>query len=388
MRKAWIAGAVALVLAGGVYGWTLWRADTATAVPATVAVTLGTVEKTVLASGVIEAASLVSVGARVSGLVETLAVSLGQQVQAGDLIAQIDSMNQQNAVLQAEADLAQIEADIVAKDASIHAAQLVYDRALNLNEKNLSSTESLEAAQAALAVDKAGMLSLQAKKARAEVTIASARLELQRTKITAPIAGTIVAIVTSAGQTVNAVQAAPVIVKIAVLDRMVVKADISEADVVQVAPGQGVSFTLLGEPDVAYAATVRAIEPAPASIKDSDEIATDQAIYYKGLFDVDNPEGKLRIGMTAQVSILIDRAEGVPLILSSQLGPLESDGRHVVQVYDPATGTTTARAVRVGLNNNIQAEIREGLKVGELVAAPSSTTVAPTSTRNGPPMAL
>ena len=237
MKKLWAAGAVAVVLALGYAGWNFWQADRGDAVPATVAVTRGTVTQTVLASGVIELNALVSVGARVSGQVETVAVGLGQDVAAGDLIAQIDSLNQQNDLLQAKADLAQIEADIVAKQASIRAAELALARNQQLNEKRLSSTEALEVADAALAVARAGLNSLAAQKQRAEVTIAAAQLELDRTRITAPSAGTVVALVTSEGQTVNALQNAPVIVKIARLDTMVVKADISEADVLRVEPG-------------------------------------------------------------------------------------------------------------------------------------------------------
>lgn len=378
MKMVWWVGVVVAVAAGGFYLWQAAGAEGTANAPATVAVTRGTVEQTVLASGVIEANSLVSVGSRVSGQVETLAVALGQKVAKDDLIAQIDSLSQRNAVLQAEADLAQIEADIVAKQASIRESELAFRRSTTLNARNLSSTEALEAAEAALAVARAGMASLEAQKARAEITISSARLELERTQITAPIAGTIVAVVTSEGQTVNASSDAPVIVKIAVLDSMVVKADISEADVVRVAPGQAASFTLLGEPDLAFDAVVRDIEPAPASIKDSDEISTEEAIYYKGLFDVANPEGKLRIGMTAQVTIRIASADDVLTVLASALGTKGADG-YSVQVYDPARGTTESRDVVIGLNNNVTAEVVSGLAEGERVVTTAAAAAATSS---------
>ncbi len=388
MKKFWFGLLAVLVVAAGGYGWTRWQASQVVVVPTTVAVERGTVEQTVLASGVIEASSLVSVGSRVSGQVETLAVTLGQEVKEGDLIAQIDSLSQQNDVLQAEADLAQIEADILAKNASIREAELTLERNQQLSERRLSSTGDLEAAEAALAVARAGLISLEAQKQRAEVTISNARLELARTKITAPIDGTVVAIVTSEGQTVNAGMDTPTIVKLANLERMVVKADVSEADVIRVVPGQVVGFTLLGEPDMTFEAVVRDVEPAPASIKESDEISTDTAIYYKGLFDVENPDRKLRIGMTAQVSIQIAEAKDVLTVLSSVLGARDEEGNYAVRVYDPATGQTEERSVTVGLNNNITAEVTSGLAEGERVIADAAApgAAAGGSRRGGPRM--
>jgi len=370
MKRLWIIAA--FILIGGGYGYWSWakaEADQLAEAPATVSVTRGTVERTVLASGVIEAGSLVSVGARESGLIETLAVGLGDKVTEGDLIAQIDSLDQQNDVLQAEADLAQIAAQIVASNASLKEAELAMNRKRTLNDKNLTATSVVEAADAALAVARAQLGSLDAQKARASVAVSSARLALERTRITAPVSGTVVAVVTAQGQTVNASSNTPTIVKIADLARMVVKAEISEADVTRVAPGQSASLTLLGEPDVAIAATLRAIEPAPASIKESDEIATDQAIYYNALFDVVNPDGKLRIGMTAEVKISLAQATDVPLVLASTLGAVQPDGSYQVEVWNPGTARRELRTVTIGVTDNITAEVKAGLAEGDLVVA-------------------
>lgn len=114
---------------------------------------------------------------------------------------------------------------------------------------------------------------------------------------------------------------------------MTVKAQISEADVVNVKVGMPVWFTILGQPSKRYQATLRAIEPAPDSINDettsssssssrSSSSSTSKAIYYNGLFDVDNPEGTLRISMTAQVYILraaVKNALVVPATAVQQL---------------------------------------------------------------------
>ncbi|MBC7137556.1 MAG: efflux RND transporter periplasmic adaptor subunit [Defluviimonas sp.] len=368
MKKPLVAVlALVLVLGAGWWGWQRVFGGDSAPPPATAAVTRATVERNVLATGVIEASQLVSVGARVSGQVETLAVELGQLVQKGDLIAQINADDQKNAVLRAEATLKQIAAQIASARASILQADLLVKRRRTLNARNLTSTEDLQAAEAGLAVAEAELQAIEAQKAQAEVELASARTELDRTRITAPISGTVVAIVTEEGVTVNANTTSPTLVKIAALDRMVVKAEISEADVVQVAPGLPASFTLSGAPELRFEAALRAIEPAPATIEQSDTIAADTAVYYNALLDVDNPDGILRIGMTAEVTIVLARATDVLTIPASALGARTEDGARMVGVYDPATGTTRPRAVRVGLNTNVTAEITSGLAEGERV---------------------
>ena len=389
MKKFWWVAAIVAVLAGA--GW--WyqsssNADEANAAPATVPVERDTIEATVLASGTVEAADLVSVGARVSGQVEDLAVALGDDVAEGGLIAQIDSLDQQNLLAQAKADLKQIEAQIAAQGASIREAELAVTRTSQLNKKALASDADREAAEAAVAVARANLEALEAQKARAEITVSSAALDLERTRITAPITGTIVAVVTSEGQTVNAAQSSPTIVKIAALDRMVIKAEISEADVVRVTPGQEVSFSLLGEPDIAYAATLRAVEPAPPTIGETDEIDTSEAIYYNGLLDVENTDRKLRIGMTAQVKIVLARAENVLTVLSSVLGPRAEDGSYTVEVWNAATRTREERLVTVGLNNNITAEILSGLAEGELVVSDRTSGTSAAVSMRRPPSGL
>jgi macrolide-specific efflux system membrane fusion protein len=382
LRFLIVLGLVAAV--GG--GWWYYRSGETQTVPVTAAVKVGNVTETVLASGVMEAKQLVSVGARVSGQIETLAVSLGQEVKQGDLIAQIDSQDQENEVLQAEADLANIEAQIAAKKASLRKAELNLNRQKKLAEQQHVSQEDVETAVSEMLVDKAELEALEAQKSSAEVTVSTAKIALARTKITAPIDGTVVAIVVQQGQTVNAIQTAPTIVKLADLDQMVVKAEISEADVVHVHPGQDVSFTILGEPEKHFEATVRDVEPAPSEIEDSDTINTDKAIYYNGLLDVDNPEHLLRIGMTTQVSIVLDKAEGVLTVPSASL-KRSSDGGYYVEVWDAASKTAHAQAVEVGLNDKVTAEIKSGLAAGDrVVTGMAVTTATPSGTRMRSPM--
>ncbi|PYF11033.1 macrolide-specific efflux system membrane fusion protein [Rhodobacter viridis] len=375
---------VVLLAAAGGTAWKLGSAEEPQA-PSTATVTRADLSKTVLASGTIEAAQLVSVGAQVSGQLRTLAVALGDRVQKGDLIAEIDSSDQRADVARAEAALKQLQAQIKAKEASIRVAELSLTRQKTLNSKALSSDETRETAEATLDVAKAELEGLRAQLDEAQVTLSSAETELERTRIAAPISGTVVAIVSEEGTTLNANTSSPTIVKLAQLDRMVVKAEISEADVVAVKPGQAAAFTLNSSLTQPFEARLRALEPAPASIETSDTIDTDEAIYYNALLDVDNPEGILRIGMSAEVTITLDARKNVLTVPVTTI-PRVAGGKAEVEVYDPATGRSETRKIGVGMMTDTLAEVT-GLNEGDEVVLPSiSAANSDTGRRNRPPM--
>ena len=364
VKKILLSALVLLAIAAGI-AWKSYGASTPVVAPATAKVRVGTISETVLASGMLEAKELVSVGARASGQIKTLAVGLGQEVKAGDLIAQIDSQDQANDVLQAEASLKEIEAQTVAKQASLRRAELALARQKGLGTQRLASQDTVESAEAEVAILKADLQALEAQRGKAEVNVSTARVALERTKITAPISGTVVAIVVKEGQTVNSMQSAPTIVKIANLQTMLVKAEISEADVMNVAVGQNVRFTTLGAPNRPFTAVVRGIEPAPTAIETSDTISSDSAIYYNGLLEVENPEGKLRIGMTAEVTIELDRAENVLTVPASAV-KRDRQG-HYVEIFDRVSGSNERRDVTIGLSDKVTTEIKTGLAEDEAV---------------------
>ena len=375
---------VLLVLGGGAAaGWWYFLAPTqAKTAPDTVTVARGDIESTVLASGVLQASSLVSVGAEVSGSIKAVHVTLGQAVQKGDLIAEIDSLNQENAVKSAEAALAGIQAQRRNQEATLAKAEAALARQTQLSANSLVSQTELETAEAAMAQSKAQIDQLDAQIAQAELTVESAELDLARTQIVAPADGTVVALLVEEGQTLNANSSTPTIAKIANLDTMVIKAEISEADVVKVKAGQKVYFTILGEPDTRIEATLREIEPAPTSIAD-DTSAAGSAVYYNGLFEVPNPDHRLRISMTASVTIVLAEARNVLTLPSSLVTRRGPDGGAMVMVYDPQTEETRPAEVKVGLNNNISAEIVSGLAEGDQVVNATGARLTTTSGRGG-----
>ncbi|MGL5666537.1 MAG: biotin/lipoyl-binding protein, partial [Shewanella sp.] len=152
----------------------------------------GDIENSVLANGMLQASKLVSVGAQVSGQIQSLPVDLGQEVKKGDLIAQIDSLAQQNNLQNALASLKSINAQYRAKQAQIRQAKLEYTRQQEMLADKASSRADFEAAEATLTVYQAELEQLQAQKQQAEINVDSARIDLGYTKITAPMDGTVV----------------------------------------------------------------------------------------------------------------------------------------------------------------------------------------------------
>lgn len=376
----WIALLVVVGAAGA--GWLVFSAPAKDEVPRTTPVARGNIEETVLASGVIEASSLVSVGAEVSGRIKTLNVQLGDDVKAGDVIAEIDSLNQENAVKAAQASLANTQAQKTIQAANLAQAKTALERAEKLSPQKLISDADLQTAQLAVQTAEGQLQAIDAQIDQAQINVEAAQLNLDRTKIVAPSDGTVVAVSVEVGQSVNANNSSPTIVKLANLDKMVVKAEISEADVPRVEPGQKVYFTILGDPDTRIDATLRAVEPAPDSIASDDASSSTSAtaVYYNGLFDVDNPDHKLRISMTAQVTIVLKSADNVLTIPASVLTRKDRDGSYMLPVWDQQKEAVEPKKVTIGLNNNVTAEVVAGLDEGDLVI---NTTAAPGTARSG-----
>lgn len=357
-----------LVVLAAIVAWSL-RKPAAPAL-ATSPVRRGDIAQTVEATGVIDAYKLVSVGAQASGQVKSLKVQLGDTVKEGDLIAEIDATTQRNQVLNAEAALDNIRAQRAVQQASLREAELEFARQQQMLAADATSRAEYDAADARLKTARAQIQSYEAQIKGRQTELDTARANLAYTRITAPMDGTVVAVVTEEGRTVNANQTAPTIVMLARLDLVTVNAEVSEADVSKIRAGMPVYFTTLGDPDRKYHATLRQINPAPASItkKDSgsEDASSSTAVYYNALFDVENPDGSLRIDMTAQVSVLLRQAKGVLTIPTVALGPKTGDGHYMVRVAD-RDGMPVPRKIKVGINNGASAEVLDGLREGDKV---------------------
>ncbi|MDH2401855.1 efflux RND transporter periplasmic adaptor subunit [Bradyrhizobium sp. SSUT18] len=363
----------------------------------TAPVVLGNIEQDVLATGTLKPVKLVALGAQASGRLVSLKVALGQTVKAGDLIAEIDSLTQQNTLRTNQAALQNTRAQRAEKEASLALAEANFSRQQTTLAQKASSRADYDSAEANVKTTEAQIEQLDAQIIEAEVAVETARVNLGYTRIVAPIDGTVLSIVTQEGQTVNAVQSAPTIVVLGQLDTMTIRAEISEADVVRCRPGQKVYFTILGDPAHRYEAKLESIEPAPESIKtdssftsttttssssSSSSSSTSSAIYYNGIFNVPNPAGDLRTYMTAEVHVVLGEAHDVLTVPVAALGETAADGTARVRVVD-SSGAVVTRTVKVGLSNKILTEVRGGVVAGERVVV--SGNDAPHSKSSLPP---
>lgn len=354
--------------AGGVFWLTsgVEEQDAAMAALSFAQVSNGSVEETVTAQGKLEPREYVDVGAQVSGRVEKLHVEIGDTVKAGDLIAEIDPRVYAAQVQANQARLKTLQAQLAEQQAEITFAKQQYQRNQRLIKADAVSKETLQDSETALKVAQARAKSLEAQLEEAQSTLEESQTNLSFTSIYAPIDGTVVDQTTKEGQTVNASQTAPVIVQLADLDIMTVRAQVAEADVMRLKPGMDVSFTTLGNMERRWKGTVRQILPTPETIND--------VVLYNALVDVQNEDRQLMTGMSTQMFFDLGSARDVPVIPASALGKkLEADACQEGQGYTVRVGKALAeKNVCIGLMSRSNAQVLSGLEAGEQVAVPQT----------------
>lgn len=326
------------------------------------------IQQSVQATGVLQAYEQVDVGAQVSGQITRLLVTEGQRVKKGDLLAEIDPKLAQNKLSAAEADLIKARATLQTREAQQRLNLLNLQRQQKIYARQAGSQTDLDSAIANEAVSRAEVNTARADITAAEINVETAKTELGYTRITAPIDGTVLSLVAKQGQTLVSTQQVPTLLKLANLDTMTVKAQISEADVARIRAGMPVYFTLLGDPDTRYNGVLRSIELAPTNINDTATTTSstaNNAVYYYAQFEVPNPQHALRVAMTTQVTIQLGERKNVLTIpLSALTGAIAGDKAEVFVLED---GKKVARQITLGLRNDVSAEVTDGLHVGEQV---------------------
>ncbi|MDU0460427.1 MAG: macrolide transporter subunit MacA [Geobacteraceae bacterium] len=344
-------------------------------------------EESVLATGILKAFKTVAVGAQVNGQLRTLHVSLGDKVKKGQLLAEIDPVLPQNTLKDAEAQVDNLQAQKRSKQALLKQYELACQRQSQMNAKDAGSRADLESVQAQLESTRHDIAAQEAQIKKAVIAVDTARANLGYTRIHAPIDGTVISIDTEEGQTVVSNQAATTILTLAALDTMTVKAKISEADVTRVKPGLSTYFTLLGDSETRYYGKLRAIEPGPVNgtttTGTGSSGSSSSAIYYYGLFEVPNPDNKLKVSMTTQVAVVLNQARQALCIPVSALGEKQKDGKTTVRVL--AGEQAEDRTIRTGISNNVQIQVLDGLLEGEKVIIGDSSNLPKTESNKMPP---
>jgi macrolide-specific efflux system membrane fusion protein len=353
-RLRWIVPVTLLLIGGGVAAQQYFQRNNTPALR-TAVIELGDIERTVTALGKLKPKEYVDVGTQVSGQLDHVHVQIGDVVKRGDLIAEIDPTVYATRVRNDEASLESLKAQLVQQQAELNLARTQLARNLRLLEARATRQEVVDENKAAVEVAAARIASTKAQIKASEATLAGNVANLGYTKIHAPMDGTVVSESAVEGQTVNASQSAPVIVRIADLQTMTVWAQVSEADIVRVQPGMPAYFTTLGNPERRWRGVVRQLMPTPEIIND--------VVLYNVLIDVDNSEQALMTDMTVQVFFVLGEARGVPI---APLAALQAAGKHhQAQVL---TGhSLESRQVRIGVSNRTAAQIVDGLQPGETV---------------------
>ena len=301
-RLALAATAILIVVAGYVY----WgrAASNAERGYVTEGVDRGAVASTVTATGTVNPVSTVQVGTYVSGPIQALFVDFNSPVTKGQRVAKIDPATFQVKVLSAEAALANARAKVLKSRADLDLKKLTLERNRELRAKNLISQNDLDTARsdhdqavAQLALDQAAVQQAQA-------SLQEARINLAFTDILSPVEGVVVSRNVDVGQTVAASFQTPTLFLIAQdLTKMQVDSNVSESDIGEVRTGQPASFTVDAYPEEAFHGTVVQVRNAPTTVQN--------VVTYDVVIGVDNPELKLKPGMTATVSIVTAERDDV-----------------------------------------------------------------------------
>ena len=299
---------VALVLVGGgVWGWRAWSANSSKNEQFVFAtVQKGDIEDLVGATGALQPRDYVDVGAQVSGQLQKLLVDVGSVVKKGDLLAEIDATQSAARVDADRAALRSDQATLADKQAALDKAQRDLQRQKNLMAEEATTAEQVQNAETALRSAKAQLASLQAQIQQQQASMRVEEANLKYAKIYAPMAGTVISVAARQGQTLNAAQSAPTILRIADLSTMTVQTQVSEADVGKLRIDMPSYFTTLGSGGRRYTGTLRKIEPTPT--------VTNNVVLYNALFDVPNPGNALLPQMTAQVFFVAAEAHDVLMV--------------------------------------------------------------------------
>lgn len=346
-----------------------------------IAVTQGTIEELITAQGQLEPKEYVDVGTQVSGQLKQIHVKIGDTVEKGRLLAEIDSRVYEARV---EADVARmksLQAQLNEQQAQRTLAEQNLTRNRNLMAANAISRQVLQESEAEAAVAKARIEVTLAQLKEVESNLHGNRTNLEFTKIHAPMAGTVTTMPAREGQTLNANQTAPIILQIANLDTMTVRAQVAEADVTRLKEGMSAYFTTLGNSERRWEGKVRQILPSPEVLND--------VVLYHVLIDVQNEDRHLMTGMSTQVFFIFGQAVDVPIIPAEALNQRVADADNAMgkayRVHILTESGPEERVIHAGLQTRTQAQVTVGLEAGEriLVKRPGVSDTPERTTRQG-----
>ncbi len=263
-----------------------------------------TITQIVEATGTIEPVNTVDIGTQVSGLINEIYVDYNSEVEKGQLLAQIDTSLFEAQLQQSLANINNAKATLAKNQAILEYDTKTYNRYKNLYKRNLVSKNDLDSAESAYKSDLAQVASSKASIMQAQANYDTASANMRYTKIISPVKGIVISKEVEVGQTVAASFQTPTLFTVAEdLNKMRIETSVSEADIGKVKVGQDVEYTLDGYPDSIFTGKVTQVRLSP--------ITESNVVTYTVIIEVENDEGKLLPGMTANVSIITDKKENV-----------------------------------------------------------------------------
>lgn len=330
-----------------------------------VVVMIGDIEENVTAQGKLEPKEYVDIGAQVTGQLQKIYVQIGDNVSAGQLLAQIDPRIYESRVRANEANIKNLQAQLQGQRAQEIYAKQLFERNRALLKSQGVSEQDFQNSEFNFKKAVATSESIEAQIAQVQSTLTGDKTNLGYTKIYAPIDSTVVDQKAREGQTLNANQQTPMILQLAKLDIMTVRAQVAEADVMRLRPDLPVYFSTLGSGERRWQGTIRQILPTPEVINN--------VVLYNVLVDVDNHDRQLMSGMSTQIFFVLGKAERVPLLPISALGKRMRDQDNqngsAYQVKEITADGVQEKIIHVGLRNRRFAEIRDGLSEGATLQA-------------------
>jgi macrolide-specific efflux system membrane fusion protein len=342
---------------------------------ATVQVSRGDIESSVTALGTLQPRRYVDVGAQASGQIRKIHVEVGDVVKQGQLLVEIDPSTQKAKLDASQFSIENLKAQLQEQQAQHELARQKYQRQQNLAAGGATREEDVQTARAELKATQARIDMFRAQIRQAEASLRSDQAELGYTRIYAPMEGTVVALDAREGQTLNAQQQTPLILRIAKLSPMTVWAEVSEADIGHVKPGMTAYFTTLSGGQRRWSSSVRQILPVPPKPLDqtsqgggsptsSTKSGAGRVVLYTVLLDVDNADNALMAEMTTQVFFVANQAKDV---LTAPIAALQSNtqpGHRIVRVV-AQNGDIQQRDVRTGISDRMKVQILDGLSEGD-----------------------
>jgi HlyD family secretion protein len=304
-RKRWIIAGALLAVVLSAAGYAYWSGGQRPPVKyKTAKIERGSILQVVTATGTVNPVQTVQVGSQVSGIVTHLYADFNSEVKEGQLVARIDPSLFKNKVVEMEANVQNMKGNLARARADLAQRKLDLDRAKALYEQSLIAKADLDNAGTAYQTALAGIQIGEAQVKQAETTLTKARLDLKYTEIYSPVNGTVISRNVDAGQTVAASFQTPVLFLVARdLTKMQVDTNVSESDIGGIAEGKEARFVVDAYPKEPFRAKVVQVRNAPITVQN--------VVTYNVVIGVDNSDLRLKPGMTANVSIVVERRDDV-----------------------------------------------------------------------------